>query len=292
MRNIFLFIRRYFTFLFFLVLQALALWFLFTYNRFHRAKGLGAANEITGWFNSKYNNAEDFFRMKEENRRLLKMNDSLLNLLPTNFAKLDTSSRLLTDTIPFDTLGHYRRFIWRDAQVVYSTVNSEKNYIQINRGSNQGMKDNMGVFSSDGGLVGQIVNVSPNYSQVMSMLHIQNKVSVLVKKTGSTGMISWDGKNPKFLTLSGISKSDSIVKGDTVLTGNYSLSFAPGHMVGTIEEVIPDNSSTFYILKVRTKANFNDLQQVQIVENLQYEDQNSLLQETRKKIDENKKTAR
>lgn len=274
------------------MLQALALWFLFTYNRFHRAKGLGAANEITGWFNSKYNNAEDFFRMKEENRRLLRMNDSLLNLLPSNFAKLDTSSRLVVDTIPYDTLGHYRRFIWRDAQVVYNTVNSEKNYIQINRGSNQGMKDNLGVFSSDGGLVGQIVNVSPNYSQVMSLLHVQNKVSVLVKKSGSTGIISWDGKNPRILTLSNISKSDSLVKGDTVLTGNYSLSFAPGHMVGTIDEIVPDNSSNFYILKVRTKANFNDLQQVQVVENLMYNDQTELLQETRKKIDEVKKTAR
>jgi rod shape-determining protein MreC len=292
LRNIFLFIRRYFTFLFFLVLQSVALWFLFTYNRFHRAKGLGAANEITGWFNSKYNNAEDFFRMKEENKRLLKMNDSLLNLLPSNFAKLDTSSRLITDTIPFDTLGHYRRFIWRDAQVIYNTVNAEKNYIQINRGSSQGMKDNMGVFSSDGGLVGQVVNVSPNYSQVMSLLHIQNTVSVLIKKSGSTGKISWDGKNPKLLTLSNISKSDSLVKGDTVLTGNYSLSFAPGHMVGTIEEIIPDNSSNFYNAKVRPKANFNDLQQVQVVENLQYADQNALLLETKKKIDENKKVVR
>lgn len=220
------------------------------------------------------------------------MNDSLLNLLSTNFAKLDTASRLVTDTIPYDTLGHYRRFIWRDAQVIYNTVNAEKNYVQINRGSNQGMKDNMGVFSSDGGLVGQIVNVSPNFSQVMSLLHVQNKVSVLVKKSNSTGLISWDGKDPKILTLSGISKSDSLVKGDTVLTGNYSLSFAPGHMVGTIEEIVPDNSSTFYILKVRTKANFNDLQQVQVVENLQYSDQNALLLETKKKVDEVKKIVR
>ncbi|MEO5562198.1 MAG: rod shape-determining protein MreC, partial [Chitinophagaceae bacterium] len=214
------------------------------------------------------------------------------NLLPSNFARIDTSSRLETDTIPYDTLGHYRRFIWRDAQVIYNTVNAEKNYIQINRGSNQGMKDNMGVFSSDGGLVGQIVNVAPNYSQVMSLLHVQNKVSVLVKKSSSTGIISWDGKNPKFLTLSNISKSDSLVKGDTILTGNYSLSFAPGHMVGTIEEIVPDNSSNFYILKVRTKANFNDLQQVQIVENLQYSDQNTSLQETRKAIDEAKKNTK
>ena len=91
MRNIFLFIRRFFTVIVFLALQAIALWFLFTYNRFHRAKGLGVANEVTGWFNSRYNTLEDFFKMKEENRRLLKMNDSLMNLLSSNFIKIDTS---------------------------------------------------------------------------------------------------------------------------------------------------------------------------------------------------------
>lgn len=217
------------------------------------------------------------------------MNDSLMNLLPANFYKTDTSAQITRDSIPYDTLGHYRRYIWREAQVVYNTVNAEKNYIQINRGSNQGISDNMGVFSSDGGLVGQVVNVSPNYSMVMSLLHVQNKVSVLVKKTGSSGIISWDGQQPRILNLSNISKSDSLVKGDTILTGNYSLSFPPGQMVGTIEEIIADNSTNFYVLKIRTAANFNDLQQVLIVENLQYRDENDLLEETIKKVNEAKK---
>jgi rod shape-determining protein MreC len=101
MRNIFLFIRRYFTFLAFLVFQGLALWFLFTYNRFHRAKGLGVANEITGWVNTRYNTVQDFFTMREENRRVHKLNDSLMNLLSSNFLKRDTSLRLVTDSIPY-----------------------------------------------------------------------------------------------------------------------------------------------------------------------------------------------
>ena len=292
LRNIFLFIRRYFTFLAFLALQAVALWFLITYNKFHRAKGLGVANEVTGWFNSKYNNVEDFFKMKEENRRLLRMNDSLINLLSSNFVRTDTAVLFTRDSIPFDTLGHYRHYAWRDGQVVYNTVNSDKNYAQLNRGSNQGIKDNMGVFSSDGGLVGQVVNVSPNFSQVMSLLHVQNKVNVLVKKSKNSGTLSWDGKDPRFLTLSGIPKSDSLSKGDTILTGNYSLSFPPGHLVGTIAEIIPDNSTNFYILKIKTAANFNNLQQVLIVENLQYDDQADLQTETKKKVDEAKKNTR
>lgn len=292
MRNIFFYIRRHFTTIVFLVLQAIAIWFLVSYNRFYRAKGQGIANEVTGWVNSKYNNVEDFFRMKEENKRLLKVNDSLMNLLSSNFAKTDTTSRLSRDSVAYDTLGSYRRYIWRDAQVIYNTVNAEKNYLQINRGSKQGIKDDMGVFSSNGGLVGKVVNVSPDYSQVMSLLHVQNSVNVMVRKTAHAGNLSWDAKNPNFLTLTGIPKSDSLVKGDTIVTGNYSLSFPPGHLVGTVEEIVVDNSTNFYVLKIRAAANFSDLQQVMVVENLQYEGQDELLRETKKKVDEAKKNTR
>ena len=292
MRNIFLFIRRYFTFLTFLVLQVMALWILFTYNRFHRAKGLGVANEVTGWFNTRYNTLEDFFRMREENRRVHKLNDSLMNLLPVNFSKADTSIHLMSDSIPYDTLGHYRHYIQREAQVVYSTVNAEKNYVQINKGSKNGIKDDMGVLNSDGSLIGKVINVSPNFSIVMSLLHVQNKVSVVVKKTKSAGRISWDAKDPRYLTLENIPKSDSIVIGDTIVTGTYSISIPPGKIVGTVAQIIEDKATNFFILKIRTAANFADLQQVFIVENLQYDEQEKLLKETQKIVDDPKKSGR
>lgn len=291
MRNIFLFIRRYFTFLTFLVLQVVALWFLFTYNRFYRAKGLGAANEVTGWFNSRYNTVEDFFTMKEENRRQNKMIDSLINLLSTNFATRDTTiARVDQDSLPYDTLGNYRRYVWREAQVTYSTVNAEKNYVQINRGANQGIADNMGVFSSEGGLVGKVVNVAPDYSQIMSLLHIQNSVDVLIKKTRSSGSISWDAKDPGLLTLTGISKSDSLVKGDSVITGKFSLSYPPGYLVGTVEQIIENKSTNFYQIRIKPAANFSDLQNVMVVENTEFNLQNELLKETRKKVDDQKRS--
>lgn len=291
MRNIFLFIRRYFTFLAFIALQAVALWFIFTYNRFHRAKGLGWANEITGRINSRYKNVDDFFHLKAENQRLHQMNDSLLNLLPSNFIRLDTSSTIVQDSIPYDTLGNYRRYIWRDAKVVYNTVNSQKNYIQINRGANQGIKDNMAVINSDGSAVGVVVNVSPNFSQVMSLLHVQSRRSVVLKKTGNMGTIQWDGKNPLYITLINIPKSDSVVKGDTVVTSVNS-SFPPGFIVGTVDEIVTDKSTNFYVLRLRTAANFFNLQQVHVIENLTYDEQTRLLEETRKKVDEQKTTSR
>src|SRR5687767_8741618 len=122
MRNIFLFIRRYFTFLTFLVLQFIALSILFKYNKHHRAVFLGRANELTGYFNTKYDRVDDYFHLKEENERLHRMNDSLLNNLVINFSSLDTSSRTVIDTTIRDSTAIIRRFEWRDAKVVSNSV--------------------------------------------------------------------------------------------------------------------------------------------------------------------------
>jgi len=289
MRNIFIFIRRNFNVLVFLFLQAISIWALVRYNQYYRAKGLGVTNEVTGWFNSKYNNVEDFFKMKEENRRILRMNDSLLNLLPSNFTKIDSTEKIVKDTVAYDTTNRYRQYLWRYAQVVYNTVSNEKNYLQINKGSQEGIRDNMGVFSSDGKLVGKVVNVSANFSVVMSLLHVQNNVDVMMKRSHNPGTISWDAEDPGLLTLTRIPKSDSLVKGDTVVTGNFSLSYPPGYMVGTIAKIIKDNSTNFYVLKVKPAINFGDLQQVMIVENMQYSELNSLLEAGKKKVEETRK---
>jgi rod shape-determining protein MreC len=289
MRNIFLFIGRYFTFFAFLGFQVLALSFLFRYNKYHRAVGLGVANELTGWMNSKYANVDQYFHLKHESDRIHHVNDSLINLLKTNFLNPDTATQFVQDTIPYDTLGHRRRYVWRDAEVVSNSVNAERNYIQINRGSKQGIRDNMAVLNSDLSLVGIVVNTSDNFSQVMSLLHVKNNVNAVMKQSGNAGTIGWDGKSPLYLTMTGIPKSDSIAKGDTVLTGTYSLSFPPLRMIGRVASIIKDNSSSFYVLQIKTAANFQNLQHVFVVENLQADEQEKLDKETRKKIDEVKK---
>jgi len=217
------------------------------------------------------------------------MNDSLLNLLHSNYAAPDSSVKEIIDTTKYDTLPGYRRYLYYPASVVDNSVNSERNYVQINRGSKQGIKDNMSVIGSDGSAVGVVVNVSPNFSQVMSLLHIQNKVNASLKKSGEFGTIEWDAKDPRFVTLKNLPKSIEVKKGDTVVTSMYSYNFPPGYMIGTIAEIVPDNSTTFYVLKVKTAANFYNLQQVFAIENLQRDEQVKLAADTKKKIEDTKK---
>lgn len=244
---------------------------------------------MTGRINSQYNKVEDYFSLREENRRMHKLNDSLLNLMPSNFVKKDTGVQLVKDSIPYDTMGNYRRYYFRDATVIYNTVNAQKNYIQLNRGSNQGIKDNMAVIGSDGSAVGIVVNVSPNYCQVMSLLHIQNTVSGSLKRSGEFGTVEWDGDDPRFLSLKKIPKSVEVKIGDTILTSRYSYNIPPGYIVGTVAGIKTDNATGMYLLKIKTAANFYNLQHVHIIENVDREEQVKLFEETRKKIEEAKR---
>lgn len=268
------------------MLQVLALSMLFRYNKTHRAVFLGKANEITGYFNSQYDYVDDYFHLKEENLRLHRMNDSLVNLLPGNFIKVDSGSHTITDTVSFDTTYMVRRYLAREAKVVSNSINSQKNYFQINRGSRQGIRDNMAVINSDGSVAGQIVGVSENFSQVMSLLHVHSTVSAMMKKSLNNGRIEWDGQSPLYLTLRNIPKSDSVLVGDTVLTGINSYNYPPGWMIGTVSEIVEDRTTNFYVLRIRPSANFQNLQQVFVVENLQREEQVSLDRATQKKVDE------
>jgi rod shape-determining protein MreC len=292
MRNIFLFIRRYFTFFVFLVLQAISLWFLFNYNRFHRARFLGIANEVTGRINTQYNFVEDYFTLKEENRRVHRMNDSLLNLLPANFNPRDTSVEARQDSIPYDTLGNVRRYLFRPATVVYNTVNAEKNYIQINRGAQHGIADNMAVINSEGHVVGMVVNVSPNFAQVMSLLHMQHTVSAALKKNGEIGTVEWDGKDPRYLLLKRIPRAVEVARGDTVLTSPVSFNFPPNYVIGTVDGVSVDGPTGTYVLRLKTAANFYNLQQVHVIENVEREEQVDLYDRTKKKIEDVRRNPR
>lgn len=277
MRNIFLFIRRYFNFLFFVVLQIIALSFLFRYNRFHEAAFMGVANEVTGRVSEQYTNVEYYFHLKRTNEALAKENERLNNLLLANFAPSDTSSRIVIDSIRVDSLEQYRRYRYYPARVVESFTTLQTNYIMIHRGSGQGIRKDMGVISPQG-VVGRIVNVSENYSTAMILLNRQFKANAKLKKGGERGSIEWDGKDPQFVFLKDIPKSAIVARGDTVMTSELSSIFPPNIMVGTVHEIVNNKSSNFYTLRLRTSTNFYSVFYVYVIEDL-HKDERRQLQE-------------
>lgn len=276
MRNIFLFIRRFFVLFVFLVLQILCIVVLVNYNQTYEAYFAGSANEIIGRVNTQYNNVHEYFTLRTTNQQLAQQNKELLSLLNKNYGGTDTLSVTKLDSILRDTLGRIRKFDFVQARVVNNSTTEENNYITIERGAAQGVQKDMGVLGPNG-IVGKVLLVSDNYSVVMSLLNHNSRVSAMLKRDSTNnGYIDWDGKNPFFVTMHNVPKSAKIKNGDTILTSNLSGNFPAGLMVGTVAGFSVDPSSAFYTLRLKTATNFYNLQYVYLIKNVRWQEQRKL----------------
>ncbi len=281
MRNLFAFIRRYSVLMLFLLLEIISFYLLFRYNRFHQAVYMDVANEITGSLQAQYNKVNSFFSLRQENVDLRRRLNELQNQLPQNFQQPDTSARLVTDTVRIDSVLTARRYLYHEAQVVNNSVSQPNNYITLHRGSKQGIEPGMVVVGPNG-VAGVVLDVTDNYSTVMSMLNKQSRISARLKNTGEAGRIEWDGANSRLVQFRDIPKSVKVKVGDTVLTSQYS-DFPPGIMVGVISKIIAEQSTNNYLLQVRPSTDFSRIQNVFVVKNLQREEQLELESRTKNK---------
>ena len=277
MRNIFHFIRRYFTFIFFLLLQGFSIYLIVHYNTYHNAVFSTTANQLTGKINEQYNKVENYFHLKKTNDSLVKANEKLLNLLKADFLLPDTINKVVLDTVLVDSIKQYRRYNYMQAAVISNAVSSQSNYIVLGRGEAQQLKKGMGVVDISNAVAGIITDVSKDYAVVMSLLHKDSHIDGKLSKGGETGTISWDGVEPNILSINRISKSAKVAKGDTIITSGNSTTFPKGMLVGFVTEVIPEKSSNNYIVKFKTAADFHSLQYVYVIDNRQQEAINQLL---------------
>lgn len=280
MRNLFAFLRRHSIFLLFFLTEVICFAFLFRYNRYQQSVYLNKTSELTGRLQQRYSNVEQYFNLKDENVSLRKKIIELQNQLSQNFQSADTTQEIIEGKFKQDSVWKERKYLYMDAMVINNSISQPNNYLTLHRGSKQGVKPGMVVVGPEG-IVGTVLDVSANFSYVMSLLHKQSRVSAGLRKTGETGRIEWDGSDPRFVQLKDISKSSKPIKGDTVETSVFS-DFPPGIPFGVIEKVIPDKINAFYSIQVRLFTNFSKVRHVFIVENLQRDEQVEL--EKRSKI--------
>ena len=267
MRNVFLFIRRYFNLVIFLALQVIALMILFRFNKFHESVFSSVANEFTGKVNTRFNSVETYFTLKKENEALRAQNAELLNQLKEDYSAPDSSITLVSDTVRIDTVEQYRKFLYLPAKIISNSVHSQQNYLMLHRGYDQGVAKNMAVVSAKG-VIGTVVNVSKNMSVVMSMLHRQSKIVAVLKKGSGFGEITWDGVDPAYVTLLKVPKTVPVNKGDTVVTSQFSDKYPPGYAIGVVEAVSDDQGTSTYRLKVKTATDFSSVQHAFVIKNL------------------------
>ncbi|MEO5984941.1 MAG: rod shape-determining protein MreC [Ferruginibacter sp.] len=284
MRNIFLFIRRYFNFFLFLLLQGIGIYFIVHTSRYHEAAFGNFTNQVTGNINQRYSSIRNYFLLKKTNDSLVKANEALYNKLRVNYEIPYSNTKKVIDSIRVDSVLKFRKFIYTNAWVAANSVTAQNNFIVLSRGRKDKFRKGMGIVDANNSVVGIITEVSEDYSVVMSLLHKDSRISGKLFKTGETGTLNWDGKEPNIVTLSGISKSVKVARGDSVITSGFSTTFPAGLMIGRVEAAFTEPGSNNIKIKIRSSANFYNLTYVYGIENMQEEAIKLLLDKVSKQL--------
>lgn len=259
MRNLWIFINRYSTFLLFILFFAVSFILIINNNSFQRASALNSSNEIIGRAYEKVDYFKAYINLNETNLTLAHENAALRALLKSSNYDNEVISRTIRDTLLEP------RYSYIEARVINNSVNQKNNYLTVNRGSRHGIKKGMGVISSNG-VVGIVLNVSPHFATIQSLLHSDTKISASLSKSEAFGSLVW-GQNavdPQYAILKDIPNHVEVKKGEQVVTSGYSL-FPSGVIIGQVDETGILSGSSFLDIKIKLNNDFSTLRYIYIV---------------------------
>ena len=163
-----------------------------------------------------------------------------------------------------DQYGEYEkigaRIISRDSSNWYSSF-------IIDKGSNDGLADDMNVIA-EGGLVGRITSVGPNWSRVTSIIDDTSNVSAMTLATEDNLIVSGDLQLMTDGVISFSKLVDSknqVAEGDKIVTSNISDKYLPHILIGyihTINRAANNLTNSGYI---RPAVDFEHLGEVLVI---------------------------
>jgi rod shape-determining protein MreC len=233
------------------------------------------AKEATGRFYSAANGFQSYINLNGANDNLLKRIAQLETEVYNYRMILETQSDS-SQTASF-AVDSVKSLIFRftPARVVNNSISKLENYITLNKGSEDGIEPDMGVIT-ESGVVGVILNTSPHFSTVISVLNPKFKLSCKVKYNNYSGPLVWDGKDSQYTDLTELPRHVAFEVGDTIVTSGYSTVFPEGLPVGSIVDSKKQKDDNYNSVKIKLFTNFNNLTKVMIVKNIYQKEQKDL----------------
>ena len=248
---------------------------IISFNNYQNAVVFTSANNVAGNIYSVITNVNSYFSLKSDNITLKEHNRQLLEELEQTRSELKIlkENSMLAEN-PF-TQNKENGFYYKTATIVNNTLNKTDNYITIDKGTNDGIRSEMGVFSEKG-IVGIVYQSSNNYSIVIPLLNGKSKVNCRVKGTNSFCALQWDGKDTRYSYLVDLPRYTVFEKGDTVVTSGFSSIFPANIPVGRIDNLDESEDGLFYRAKVELFVDFSAVSNVFVVGNDGKEEQEQL----------------
>lgn len=225
-------------------------------HSYHQSKFFNSSKWITGNVYGTASNISSYFGLREENQRLVEENEQL-RLLLFNFGEAKLQKK--ADSIPL-------AYKVMSANLIKNSFSSPRNYLTIDRGSKQGVEQDMGVITTKG-ILGIVENTSSNFATVQSVLNTKSNINAKIKGTDYFGSLIWNVEDYNIVQLIDIPRLVPLVVGDTIVTGAMSSIFPENIPIGVIKKYDLNASKSFYDIDVELFNDMSNLKNVYLITN-------------------------
>jgi rod shape-determining protein MreC len=148
------------------------------------------------------------------------------------------------------------------ARVIGASPDSGSLVIYIDRGSRDGIRRDMGVITPDG-VVGKILAVYPDTSQVLLLGDRESGVGALLANTRTQGVVKGSGK-PE-LSMDYVSNDAKVSADEAVLTSGQDRIYPKDLPVATVVQAAPDHKTPFMQILLKPTAHLDQLEEVLVL---------------------------
>ena len=221
-------------------------------------------SSVGGWFSTR---AEELSQI----RSLLSENESLkqqvAELTAENIQLQQEKYELNTLQALYEIDEQYAGYDKTGARIIARDSGNWYQSFTLDKGSDDGIAVDMNVMA-EGGLVGRVIAVGPNWAKVVSIISDNNNVSGKILSTGDNLIVSGDLELMqqgviRFSQL--LDSADAVAEGDKIVTSSISDKYLPGILIGYVSEISLDSNKLTKSGTVIPAVDFEHLEEVLVI---------------------------
>ncbi len=221
-------------------------------------------SKVGGWLSRRSDELVQIKVLLDENQKLkeqindLTVENTLLLQDKTALVRLQELYKMDRQYDSYHKIG--ANIISRDAGNWYSVFT-------IDKGEEDGLTVDMNVIAN-GGLVGRITGIGPNWAKVTSIINDNANVSGKTLSTSDTLMVSGDleaMKDGKIRFSQLIDSKDAVAVGDKIVTSHISDKYLPNILIGYIYSIETDANNLTKSGYLSPSVDFEHLEEVLVI---------------------------
>lgn len=198
-------------------------------------------------------------QLKKENEKLFQKNQELLarNAMLGDMQSENINLRDQLKLLPRD------KYELISAMVVSQDPHNMGNWLEIDKGSNDGIVSGMPVIVSKGILIGKIQEVDSNSSKIMLLTNSKSTINVMTSQNSTRGIAK--GGYGLGIVFDMILQTDAIAVGDDVVTSGIGGELSRGLYIGSVQEIHPSPDQLFQQAVIAVPLQVSKLQTVFVI---------------------------